>query len=151
GDWQWANQKDSVCLTECLIPEPFLTVEQKLRWLATLRGRLGYAWQSWLWFVTGGAAWGSVRENDALSDDSTVPTALAGFSQTRSGWTLGGGIETALSGNWSAKFEYLYVDLGTTTNSFTFTGSIPAATLAETVNTHVRDNVFRVGLNYRFG
>jgi opacity protein-like surface antigen len=45
-----------------------------------------------------------------------VPPAVVGFSQTRSGWTLGGGVETALAGNWSAKLEYLYVDLGSTTN-----------------------------------
>jgi outer membrane immunogenic protein len=151
ADWQWTGQKDSVCLDECLIPDQYITVEQQIRWLATLRGRVGYAQQGWLWYVTGGGAWGNVRENDVLSDDSTVPPAAVSFSQTKSGWTLGGGVETALTGNWSAKLEYLYVDLGTTTNTFGFTGSIAATTLTETINTHVRDNIFRLGLNYRFG
>jgi outer membrane immunogenic protein len=151
ADWQGTNQKDSVCLDECLIPGPFITVEQQIRWLATLRGRAGYAQQGWLWYVTGGGAWGSVRENDVLSDDSAVPPAVVSFSQTRSGWALGAGVETALAGNWSAKAEYLYVDLGTTTHTFGFTGSVAAATLTETINTRVRDNIFRLGLNYKFG
>lgn len=72
-------------------------------WLGTLRGRLGYAFDRFLPYVTGGLAAGDVR--------ATTP-GFAGASQTNLGWTLGAGLEVAIAGNWSAKAEYLHVDLG---------------------------------------
>ena len=58
-------------------------------------------------------------------------------------WTLGGGVEFALPGNWTAKAEYLRVDLG----SFNCTGCTPAPA----GNVSLQENVFRAGVNYRFG
>jgi outer membrane immunogenic protein len=68
--------------------------------------------------------------------EAGITRASGSFSDTRGGWTLGGGVETALIGNWSAKLEYLYVDLGTTTNSFLSPGGVTR--FVETVNTHGR-------------
>jgi outer membrane immunogenic protein len=158
ADWQWTGQKDSICVTICR-PDVFLTIEQKLRWLATLRARLGYAQAGWLWYVTGGAAWGGVEENDAffLAGGGVVPGAgpfvgTLNVKHTRSGWTFGGGVETLLFANWSAKLEYLYVDLGTTTDTFavidTSNGAVAAS---QTVSKPMRDHILRVGLNYRLG
>ena len=78
----------------------------------------------------GGAAFGDIR------------TSATGFSDahtTKAGWTLGGGVEVALPGNWSAKAEYLRVDLGS------------MSTPTPSSNVSLQENVFRAGLNYRFG
>jgi len=136
------------------------TFEDKLPWLATLRGRIGVLpTDPVLLYVTGGLAVGEVKSTSSVaSTSSTVlsfgtnpaPTsagALAGSSTTQAGWTIGAGVEGAIGGNWTAKLEYLYVDLGTMNN--TFVGLAPFAPLA--VSSHVTDNIVRAGINYRFG
>jgi outer membrane immunogenic protein len=143
ADWQGTDQKDSVCITFCT--GRALTVEQKLDWLATLRGRIGYASDGWLWYVTGGGAWARVTANDVLRFGPVQQSAS--IANDKGGWTVGAGVETALAGNWTAKAEWLYVDVGRTSNSFLF----PALPAVETVNTEVRDHIIRAGLNYRFG
>lgn len=62
-----------------------------------------------------------------------------------SGWTVGGGVELALGPNWSAKLEYLYVDLGTVNNTIVVTGG-PSLT----DSARIQMNVVRAGVNYRF-
>ena len=86
-----------------------------------------------------------------------APTS-ASFRQNKTGWTVGGGVETSLpwlgnASRWSAKLEYLYVDLGNVDNTFTapVTGSGSAAAFSYTSNTHFQDHIVRVGVNYRFG
>ena len=167
GDWDWTNQRETAStqnfLASTIVVAPAsigFSDEQKIKWLATARARLGWARDSWLWYVTGGAAWGEVESNYALgvtgSATFAAGPAAASFNSTRSGWTVGGGVETSLAwmgapGNWSAKLEYLYVDLGTVTNTFTVPlTATPAAFYSFTSNSHIRDNIIRVGLNYRF-
>jgi outer membrane immunogenic protein len=135
------------------------SLDEKLPWLATLRGRIGVLpTDRVLLYVTGGLAVGEVRSNSSVTTTTTTalsfgtppgPTsvsALAGSSSTQAGWTIGAGIEGAISGNWSAKLEYLYVDLGTV--SSTFAGVAPYAPLA--TSAHVTDNILRAGINYKF-
>lgn len=106
--------------------------------LATARGRLGLATDRWLFYVTGGAAFVNVK------NDQSALSPLASSSETKTGWTVGGGVEAALWGNWSAKAEYLYVDVGQT--SF-----CPAAGCGTVVvSDYTRLNIFRLGLNYKF-
>ena len=84
----------------------------------------------WMPYATGGFAFGNVDtcENVTCSSD------------THTGWTIGGGIEARFMGNWSAKAEYLYADLGSH-NAYFFIAQ-HTATLTE--------NIVRVGLNYKF-
>jgi outer membrane immunogenic protein len=89
---------------------------------------------TWLPYVTGGLAVGEVHAWDAL--------APASGSAFRVGWTIGAGIEAALSQNWTFKVEYLYMDLGSA-NLFDIVPGIP-----ESVS--FRDNIFRIGINYKF-
>ena len=97
-------------------------------WFGTARGRVGYAFNNVLLYGTGGLAFGSIKaETFGLSE-----------SHTSAGWTAGVGAEIALTRNWSAKVEYLYVDLSDKT--FTLTGA-PNGYEFSTV---------RVGVNYRF-
>jgi outer membrane immunogenic protein len=106
--------------------------ETKDTWLATGRGRIGYAWDRWLPFITGGAAYGSEK------------ATLAGASESKAkfGWTAGAGVEYAFLGSWSAKLEYLYVDLGK--------WSCSAATCGVASDVTFKTSLVRVGLNYRF-
>ena len=72
-------------------------------WLSTVRGRIGYAADRFMPYITGGGAFGTIN--------ASAP-GLAGGSATNAGWTHGAGLEFAIAGNWTAKAEYLYVDLG---------------------------------------
>jgi outer membrane immunogenic protein len=102
-------------------------------WLGTARGRIGYAWDRWLPYITGGAAFAGIK---------MTPPAGADETKDRVGYTLGAGVEYAFLGSWSAKFEYLYVNMGNTTCDPATCG------LATTVKDNI--NLLRVGLNYRF-
>ena len=73
-------------------------------------------------------------------------TATSSFNTTKAGWTVGGGVEGVISGNWTAKIEYLYLDLGTINS--TYPGVAPFAPAS--LSSHVTDNLLRVGLNYHF-
>jgi outer membrane immunogenic protein len=102
--------------------------ETKNNWLGTVRGRLGYAMGRFMPYVTGGAAFGDVK---------TSVAGLGSASDTQVGWTAGAGVEAMLTGPWSAKVEYLHVDLGRTDAVF---GS----------STKFESDMVRAGLNYRF-
>jgi outer membrane immunogenic protein len=163
ADFQWTNQQDSVCLQACgpggfQGENIFVRVEQRLNWFYTARVRGGHARNGWLWYVTGGAAWGRVTESDAQLDllggftFPAGPTAgAATFSNIRSGWTVGAGVEAMLWAGWSAKLEYLYVDLGSTTHAFTLFSPAGVPIGSETISSQMKDNVIRAGLNYKFG
>jgi outer membrane immunogenic protein len=104
-------------------------------WLGTTRGRIGVAMDRWMPYVTGGLAYGDV-EADA--------TGFPGRTDTRLGWTLGGGVEVALGGPWTAKFEYLFVDLG----DFNCNRACGAARGPDKVEYDA--HIVRAGFNYRF-
>lgn len=121
GDAAWTDIHGSA-------PCAGLTCETRNNWLATVRGRLGYAAGRFMPYVTGGAAFGDVK---------TSVTGFGDTSNTRVGWTAGGGIEASIAGPWSAKLEYLYVDLG---RSASVLGS----------DAKFNTNIVRAGINYRF-
>jgi outer membrane immunogenic protein len=147
GDAQWTGQRDTECgatFVPCQTGQPTAQiVSQKIDWLATARGRLGWAHDGYLFYATGGAAWGRVMETDSVIAGGAALTGT--LSQTRTGWTAGGGIEARLAGNWTGKLEYLHVDLGSLTNAL---GVAPAFLI--TTTTTIRDDVIRAGLNYKF-
>jgi outer membrane immunogenic protein len=101
--------------------------------LGTARGRIGYAFDRLLPYVTGGLATGNVT--------AAVP-GIGSAGNTSTGWTIGAGVELALTGNWTVKAEYLYVDLGTF-DCAACGGTPPAGVGFAT-------NVVRAGVNFRF-
>jgi len=124
---------------------------QKLEWFATLRGRLGATvTPGALAYVTGGLAVGEIMTAGTVfgfdGDGNPVNTIVSSHN-TKAGWTIGGGIEARLAGNWTAKLEYLYLDLGSVS-----TVPTPAAnaTVAVAFNSRVTDNIVRAGINYKF-
>jgi outer membrane immunogenic protein len=138
------------CVTGCIpppAPSAFLTqVDQTLSWFGTVRGRLGWTNGATLFYGTGGWAIGRITET-LTTDLNAGGIYKAAFAYTRSGWTAGGGIETQLGNGWSAKAEYLYVDLGTFSDPVTYpTGSVPFILSSE-----FHDHIMRVGVNYNFG
>ena len=115
-----------------------LICRTQLDWFGTVRGRLGAAYDRFLPYVTGGFAYGR------LYADLGVPATSN--SDTRGGWTMGGGIEYALAPqHWSAKLEYLYVHLG---NLFYDTARLCGNLTCTAV--HNDFNIVRLGVNYRF-
>ncbi|MBV8319229.1 MAG: porin family protein [Hyphomicrobiales bacterium] len=131
---------------------PNNVVELQERWLATARAKLGYTiWDKTMLYVTGGGAWTKI---DFSRVDLGAQTGT-GFQQSnnRSGWTVGGGLEYALGYGWSIKGEYLYVDFGDFVTSTTCTAAGPGCPVGLSTNTnieHMRDHVFRAGMNYKF-
>jgi len=105
-------------------------------WIGTLRGRIGYAVDRALIYVTAGGAEGKFSSTFTANGIASISG-----SKTHGAWTAGGGIEIGQTGNLSARLEYLYLD----------TGNINLGTLfGVTVTGRVQDNFIRAGLNWRF-
>ena len=111
-----------------------VTADADINAFGTVRGRIGYAFDRFMIYGTGGLAF----TNTELS--LSAGGASVSDDDWSTGWTLGGGVEWALMPNWSAKLEYLYVDSGDTT----------LALAGTTVTGDYDFSVVRAGLNYRF-
>ena len=138
-------------LTDRGIPDPsgsFLSSESKLSWFGTVRGRLGVTvTPNLLLYGTGGLAYGGV-EASANWFQFVDEQAPAHVSKTKVGWTAGAGAEWMFARNWSAKLEYLYVDLGSESAIGDFTPVDPVFKVGYTWR--FRENIARVGVNYHF-
>jgi outer membrane immunogenic protein len=146
GAGQHGSSNTACTLAGCLVPGSTIAETDKLTWFGTTRARVGVTSSGWLAYVTGGAAYGGIN--------ATGITTLPGFgtitvpkSSTQSGWTVGGGIEALLTGKWTWKVEYLYMDLGTL-NASVSDPFLPGATAGGTA--HFTDNILRGGVNLRF-
>lgn len=110
------------------------TVDQKIQWFGTARGRIGYAFGPWMVYGTAGAAWQNYKLSvSALGSEASDNT-------TKIGWTAGGGLEWMFLPKWSAKVEYLYMDTGNTDVTLfgaSFTG-------------RAKNSIGRIGVNYHF-
>jgi outer membrane immunogenic protein len=131
------------------------SLTEKLTWFGTVRGRFGVTvTPTVLAYVTGGLAYGEVKSdlNVAGTNCLTPVSALFGNSTTKAGWTVGGGLEGQIVGNWTAKVEYLYIDLGTVTSGTLVTPVVAPSRglLATNISSHVTDNIARIGINYKF-
>jgi outer membrane immunogenic protein len=168
ADIQWSGQKGSTtfscptpaiggpCNTLTFGPgfgvSPTAAFDQKLEWFGTVRARLGVTpAPTVLLYVTGGWAFGEIQTDGVISGFSGAGVAVSSafsHSTTKSGWTVGGGIEGRLSGNWTGKIEYLYMDLGSVSGTATLLTSTPP--LRFDYSSRITDNIVRVGLNYKF-
>jgi outer membrane immunogenic protein len=129
GDLDWANIRGS---SGCPVPAIGFICQSSDTWLGTTRGRLGFASNEWLLYGTAGGAFGDVRAGLAGTSPQSV---------TRLGWSAGAGFEYTFLQGWSLKAEYLHVDLSTAN----------CASCFAVVNVPYSAEVFRAGLNYRFG
>jgi outer membrane immunogenic protein len=133
GDIDWSRINGSAAGSVCVVTGNCQTGNT---WLSTLRARFGFAMDRVLFYGTAGGVFG----NEQLTANGVVNT------HTQAGWTVGLGVEAAFAQNWTAKFEYLYANLGTGTVTCTaICGGVPTP-----VSVGLTDNLFRAGLNYKF-
>jgi outer membrane immunogenic protein len=139
-------------------------VSKSLDYFGTLRARFGYlVTPGLLVYGTAGLAYGGVHASTGISQAdtgiesvfSTAYGSAASISQTRAGWTAGGGVEMQLGPRWTAKAEYLYYDLGSVTYGLPGlaatvpTFASPAWTAAAQSTANFNGNIVRLGLNYK--
>ena len=136
GDYDWTDASGSHVNSFF----PTWTDSSKTKSLASVTGRVGYAWDRLLGYVKGGGAW----ERDDYT--ITAPFGIATASETRGGWTVGVGLEYAFT-NWLTGFvEYDYYGFGTRTNAFVTPAGTPFS-----IDIKENKNVVKVGLNWKFG
>lgn len=173
GDWQWTNAgtgADAAYPAFANVGSPTFTdpahtehVDATQRWFATARLRAGFTpAERVLIYGTGGIAWANYNSNTAVTF-ATIPTGFFGqpydgavhvgsASVTQMGWVAGGGIEWALTNNWTVKAEYLYLRF----DSFGYASPLTAAAVPfapgyawnTTITPH--EQVARLGVNYKF-
>jgi outer membrane immunogenic protein len=119
---------------------PFQIIgDHEMKYLATARGRIGYAHDRMLIYATGGYAWSKVEGNI-----NVVGVVTGSDTVKLSGWTVGGGIEYAFAPNWTARLEYLFVDFDSETTSMNL--GFP---FQDQIDKNL--NIIRFGINYRWG
>ena len=146
-DAQLTNQKATSSRTCATLACGLLPITQtsndKLAWFGTVRPRAGVAFGPFFVYGTGGAAYGKFEST------STLTTLLGSVTTTtldqHLAWIYGGGVEGALGRNWSVKFEYLFLDSGTQTASYSLAG---VGLITE--KDRLTDKIVRAGINYRF-
>jgi outer membrane immunogenic protein len=146
------NRHDAI-----LLPNRYSDTSTHVDWVATLTGRLGFAAgrtllaDNTLFYVKGGAAWadfGSVTNSFVSSTGLLLQTISGG--ETRSGWTVGAGVEWAFGVNWSAKAEYNFIDLGTERVTRSGTNFVSGDPVVRFRDADTQLHVVKLGINYRF-
>jgi outer membrane immunogenic protein len=140
------------------------------KYLGTVRLRVGYAWDRFLVYATGGLAYGGIGTSGNGFGAGFTATTAAGFvnpvnglagpssafiggvtnsgSSTKAGWTVGAGGEYAFTNNWTFKVEYLFSQFERNHTAPGF--FLPGVALAFNTSSHVNVNMVRLGVNYKF-
>ena len=139
ADIAWSGLNNTGTSIDCAFS--CFSVSSKLSSLGTVRGRIGYAFDRALVYATGGFAFGHVENATAIlrGDPAYYNVSTSG---TQTGWTVGGGLEYAVTNNWTVRAEALYVDLGTKTTAINNSGCAFGFKNTYTIG--------RLGLNYKF-
>jgi outer membrane immunogenic protein len=150
ANYNGVDESDSVnrALAAPLVGRFIHTVKQKFDFFGTVRPRIGFTPANGLLvYGTGGLAYGRIRSSSNVLFTSAGDNYVGSASTTRAGWTAGGGLEFAFTNNWIARFEYLYLDLGKF--SYTYTNQLfPGFNYSTDVKT--REHVLRFGINFKF-
>ena len=135
GDLLWSGQSGS---NNCM--GPGVTCAADYGWTGSLRARAGYAFDPILIYATGGLAIADITS----SISPPAPGTTGSYSGTYFGWTVGAGVEAALTEQLSAKLEYAYTEFGSVT--------APAGTVHPTLDTEISStsHAIKAGLNFRF-
>ena len=162
SQWSWFSSSGVVIGVEGSVDgtsinntvfDPFseLAVRTQVPVEGSIRLRAGVAWDRLLVYATGGAAFTSIKDTytDWTGFVTGVPLAYEAITKNRSGWTVGGGLQYAVTDNWSVGVEYRYSDFGHYTD-YPFTIFVPFGDYL-TVQHHLTQNQVQVGLTYKFG
>ena len=151
ADVQFSHQRNGVNTSELQITNTF-------DFFSTLRGRVGYAMDEWLFYLTAGGGYGSTQASMITTCRPPpvpppgpicgvfAPPAAGSFSGSDFSpfWVAGVGVETQIWDRWTGRIEYLYLQSGSVTDTF----AVPGGTLA--ASRTVYDHIIRTGLNYHF-
>lgn len=161
GDFSWTNLDGTAV-------DPFfggkgglpITLRDNTQWLVTVTGRIGYAWDRWMVYGKGGAAW--EHSNDSIQNLFTWGTPGAfcfagGFvacnpsgSETNAGWTVGFGFSYALTDRWSAGFEYDHYGFPGHTVTLTSANIAPPTSPSAPISVSQNIDAAKFTINYRF-
>ncbi len=171
ADFQGADIRGDATATGTVAPVGFVglntvsvtgSASQKIDFLGTLRGRLGWTpTPPALLYITGGLAYGHTKTNVAFSEHVSGacfcgpdPFTSVENDEWRAGWTVGGGVEWMFTPNWTVKAEYLYYDLGSVTLNSSLTqlngGAVPFFGVGIASEATYRGSIARAGINYKF-
>ncbi len=163
GDWDSINISNSSCRMadrgNCVDGgnnnRGALSFNEKSDWLASVRGRVGYVWNGFLAYGTGGAAWGKVDTTlnasclvGGCGNNAVANATGAAFSNNISGYVAGAGIEGQVWGNWTARLEWLHYGLSGPSNAFTSSPTTGSYTVSWKQDNFNYDTV-RFALNYK--
>lgn len=151
--WTSSALSGSTTIPTLLFPGVTERSTSNPQWFVTATGRAGYAFNTYLLYVKGGAAWMHVQYTQ-----DTLAATVANFGvfatqsvvTNRTGFVVGAGLEYGMTENFSARFEYDFYDFGTANYNFTVANPITAAPVVLPVSIQSEVHVFTVGLNYRF-
>jgi outer membrane immunogenic protein len=152
AQFSWTNIDGSNRHEAILLANRHTITDTDVNWVTTLTGRLGMTFGPALIYVKGGGAWADFESitNSFVSSTGVLQQTLAG-SETRTGWTVGGGIEYAFSPNWSIKGEYNFIDFGTERITRSGTNFVTGAAVTRFRDADTQLNIVKFGINYRFG
>lgn len=159
GDFSWTGRRSAsstAMLVQGGVPSAnFVTMSDSLKWLGSIRGRIGYTANNYLIYATGGAAWAGMNFNGFISN-AVVPVGVTSIntssSNTLSGWVVGGGLEYLLTPNWTLRGEYLYYAFSGVTSTAPCIACGPGFFNGPGVFVWNNNNVqvARVGVSYKF-
>ena len=134
------------------VADSFIFAHERMQWLGSTRARLGISpWCRWLFYATGGVAYGNVdySANTNFNNGITYPV---NFTETKVGWTVGGGLEYAINNHWTVKAEYLHYDLGDEdrTQNQLLAGVPQGPPFFVHYNFETKGEIVRGGLNFKF-
>lgn len=140
-DWSGIDGKSSSAFCGAVGFGGGAQCETKNTWLGTLRGRVGYAADRVLFYATGGGAFGNIESGIGGNFDKS----------TKGGWTAGAGVEAAFADNWTARVEYLYVDLqnGSCTSGGNCGINVGTGVIAND-SVKFTTSLVRLGIDYKF-
>ena len=144
ADLEWSDASASGTANIVATATPFATGHVDQNWQGSVRGRLGLAYGRTLFYATGGWAWGNF--DFGYTFPIATPNVTDRFSETLSGWTIGGGVETFVLGNWTGRVEYRFTDFGDATGSIAQCCAGPPSSQRHDLESHT----IRMGLSYKF-
>ena len=163
GDWQSVRARSSFCRQTNTLTNgcsdgsnEFGTVSSELDWVATARGRLGWAVGSWMLYGTAGAAFADIKTSVSLNcpfncgvdfGGARPVSALVSSSTHKMGWVAGAGVEWMFAENWIVRGEYQHIDLGSVSSALTPADCI--CTLSSTQKLNL--DIIRGGISFKFG
>ncbi|RTM00049.1 porin family protein [Ancylobacter aquaticus] len=152
ADFQWTGAEESIAFY-ATPGGPYYQTSAELEWFGTVRARLGYAFDRLLVYGTGGFAYGKVSSSTTVmgltgggAPDFTT-AASGSHDNINTGWTVGGGLEYAITDNWILRGEYLYVDLGESNVTSYLAGTSGSFVSAKA---DLTSNIVRAAISYKF-